>query len=157
MARVSAVDTRPGGEADALQPPTDDASSSSSSSDEEISGGTTTSATYTVVRGWTRLRAGGRWSAATNRSVDTAAVVDLLVERASSKASKDFARADEIALKLQLLDICYLDGQGQWYARKRGEKTKKNMRPADRKREPGHKRKRRRRRKEFEHEHAPLK
>ena len=154
MARIASVNAHE----DALRPPqTDDASGNSSSDDDGSSDGPTTDAKHATVRGWTRLRAGGRWSLATDRRVDENIVLDLLVERAASKVLKKFARADEIALELQRLDICYLDGRGQWYARKLGEKTKKNMRPTERKREPGHKRKRRRRRKEFEHEHAPLK
>jgi cysteinyl-tRNA synthetase len=121
------------------------------------------STTTTPSATWTRLQSGGRWAAADDREVDDNHIVTLLKQRATCKAAKDFASADALALELRALDVCYLDNSSEWYARKLGSggvektKTSKNMRQAERKREPGHKRKRRRRHKEFVHEHAPLK
>jgi len=75
---------------------------------------------------WTRVFKGGAHSNAVNRTVDESAVLKFLNERTAAKASKNYAKADEIASALQRMDICYLDETMEWYTRSPKSPKRKN-------------------------------
>ena len=55
---------------------------------------------------------------ATDDEIDEATVEQLLEDRSSAKESKDYKKADEIALKLQNMGIAYVDEKKLWYTKK---------------------------------------
>ena len=67
---------------------------------------------------WTRqLRGSGLYPKAVNRPVDTVKIEKLLQERDEAKAKRDYARADEISLEFQRMDVYYVDEKKHWYTR----------------------------------------
>jgi hypothetical protein len=66
---------------------------------------------------WARALRGGRYPKAVNRPVDEAQIEKLLLERDKVKAAKNYARADEIALEFQKMDVYYEDDRKEWHTR----------------------------------------
>ena len=86
-----------------------------------------------AVPAWTRNQKSAGWhSKAEERTVDEAAVEDMLERRWAAKERKDYAEADKIARELQSMLIAYIDDTKEWYTKKEKKpvaKPSQNSRP----------------------------